>query len=146
MKLHELRDRYEDSRAKTILKEIEQMQMNNPSSPEWEKALVQKMLDSRYIIDVSSFAHIEALRNKRNLCAHPILKESLELFRPNKEAVCGHIQNALNDVLTKSPLYGNKSMIDNILNDMASCKNSFMSKSEIRTYLDSKVSIRQSTY
>lgn len=124
-KLHELKDCFNDSRSQGILSKIEQQQESNPTSPEWEKVIVDEMFASRYIIDSATKAHIEALRNERNLCAHPVLKYSLELFTPSKEAVLGHITNALIDVLTKSSLHGNKNMFEHILNDIEKNTTSF---------------------
>lgn len=86
-KLQELKDRFNDSRAQGILAQIEKLQETNPTSPEWEKVIVDEMFASRYVVDTAAKIHIEALRNERNLCAHPVLKYSSELFTPSKEAV-----------------------------------------------------------
>ena len=137
-KLHELKDCFNDSRSQGILSKIEQQQESNPTSPEWEKVIVDEMFASRYIIDSATKAHIEALRNERNLCAHPVLKYSLELFTPSKEAVLGHITNALIDVLTKSSLHGNKNMFEHILNDIEKNTTSFFKYKDLGRYLDSK--------
>lgn len=137
-KLHELKDCFNDSRSQGILSKIEQQQESNPTSPEWEKVIVDEMFASRYIIDSATKAHIEALRNERNLCAHPVLKYSLELFTPSKEAVLGHITNALIDVLTKSSLHGNKNMFEHILNDIEKNTTSFLNYKDLGRYLDSK--------
>lgn len=137
-KLHELKDCFNDSRSQGILSKIEQQQESNPTFPEWEKVIVDEMFTSRYIIDSATKAHIEALRNERNLCAHPVLKYSLELFTPSKEAVLGHITNALIDVLTKSSLHGNKNMFEHILNDIEKNTTSFLNYKDLGRYLDSK--------
>ena len=137
-KLHELKDCFNDSRSQGILSKIEQQPESNPTSPEWEKVIVDEMFASRYIIDSATKAHIEALRNERNLCAHPVLKYSLELFTPSKEAVLGHITNALIDVLTKSSLHGNKNMFEHILNDIEKNTTSFLNYKDLGRYLDSK--------
>lgn len=39
-KLRDLRDIYSDSKAEKILKEIEDLQIANPTSPEWETKLI----------------------------------------------------------------------------------------------------------
>jgi len=138
LKLHELKDRFNDSRASGILSQIEKLQESNPTSPEWEKVIVDEMFASRYVIDSAAKIHIEALRNERNLCAHPVLKHTLELFNPSKEAVYSHITNALTDVLIKSSLHGNKNMFEHIINDIEKNKTSFLNYKDLGKYLNSK--------
>lgn len=137
-KLQELKDRFNDSRAQGILAQIEKIQDANPTSPEWEKVIVDEMFASRYVVDTATKIHIEALRNERNLCAHPVLKYSSELFTPSKEAVYGHIINSLTDVLTKSPLHGNKNMFDNLIIDIEKNSTSFLNYRDLGKYLNSK--------
>lgn len=145
-KLQELRDIFSDSRAQGILTQIEKLQEANPTSPEWEKVIVDEMFASRYVVDTATKIHIEALRNERNLCAHPVLKYSYELFTPSKEAVYGHITNALTDVLTKSSLHGNKNMFENLIIDIEKNNTSFLNYKDLGKYLSSKYfnSIRNS--
>ncbi len=145
-KLQELRDIFSDSRAQGILTQIEKLQEANPTSPEWEKVIVDEMFASRYVVDTATKIHIEALRNERNLCAHPVLKYSYELFTPSKEAVYGHITNALTDVLTKSSLHGNKNMFENLIIDIEKNSTSFLNYKDLGKYLSSKYfnSIRNS--
>ncbi|MBD5338165.1 MAG: hypothetical protein HDR98_03475 [Bacteroides sp.] len=145
-KLQELRDIFSDSRAQGILAQIEKLQEANPTSPEWEKVIVDEMFASRYVVDTATKIHIEALRNERNLCAHPVLKYSYELFTPSKEAVYGHITNALTDVLTKSSLHGNKNMFENLIIDIEKNSTSFLNYKDLGKYLSSKYfnSIRNS--
>ena len=138
LKLQELKDRFNDSRAQGILTKIEQLQDANPTSPEWEKVIVDEMFASRYVVDASTKIHIEALRNERNLCAHPVLKNSIELFTPSKEAVYGHITNALTDVLIKSSLHGNKNMFERLIEDIEKNKTSFLNYKDLGKYLNSK--------
>ncbi len=54
LKLQELKDRFNDSRAQGILSKIEQLQDANPTSPEWEKVIVDEMFASRYVVDAST--------------------------------------------------------------------------------------------
>lgn len=96
------------------------------------------MFALRYVIDNAAKAHIEALQNERNLSAHPILKSSLELFRPSKEAVLGHIINALKDVLVKSAMHDNKNMLDHIVDDIAANQDSFLEQEQLTRYLNAK--------
>lgn len=125
---------------------IEKLQEANPTSPEWEKVIVDEMYVSRYVVDTATKIHIEALRNERNLCAHPVLKYSSELFTPSKEAVYGHIINALTDFLTKSSLHGNKNMFENLITDIEKNSSSFLNYKDLGKYLHSKYfnSIRNS--
>lgn len=138
LKLHELKDRFNDSRAQGILSKIEKIQDTNPTSSEWEKVIIDEMFASRYIIDPAAKIHIEALRNERNLCAHPALKHTLELFTPSKEAVFGHITNALTDILIRSSLHGNKNMFEHIINDIAKNSTIFLNYKDLGKYLNSK--------
>ena len=138
LKLHELKDRFNDSRAQGILTKIENLQESNPTSPDWERVIIDEMFNSRYVLDSSAKIHIEALRNERNLCAHPVLKHNLELFTPTKEVVFAHIINALTDILTRSSLHGNKNMFEHIINDIEKNSSSFLNYKDLGLYLSSK--------
>lgn len=138
LKLHELKDRFNDKRAQGILADIEKRQINNPTSPEWEKILVEEMHKSHYIIDTAALTHIQALQNERNLCAHPVLKDSLELYIPNEDIVRGHIVNSLTDVLTKSSMDGNGKIYSHLIEDLEIHRDTFLKPNDVAKYLNSK--------
>lgn len=102
-KLIELKDLYGDERATKILNEVEKLQNEKPQSPDWESKLVEELF-KRKMLDASEKNNIEALKNHRHLCAHPIITQNYELYNPTKENARSHIRNILEEILTKSPL------------------------------------------
>lgn len=101
-KLVDLRDIYGNDKASKLLEKIEKEQHDNPSSSQWEKTMVDRMYNSHLILmDNPTYAHIAALRDDRNLCAHPALSGSLNLYMPKEANVKSHIVNMLEEVLTK---------------------------------------------
>lgn len=136
-KLHRLKDIYNDQPAVRILSSIETMQDANPKSPDWENYLREELLKSRRILSPATYTHLENLQKERHLCAHPILKDSIELFRPNKLAVQAHIVNILSDILIIPPFL-EKELLGEILKDMDSQRRHLRSKQIVEDYLKSR--------
>lgn len=103
-KLEELSDVYGDTTATAILNDVKTKQEQNSNSPEWENTLIDSCKQQRRILEPSEYNNVDALKKLRNLCAHPVLKESNDLYQPNKYAVQGHIIEMLEGVLTKPSL------------------------------------------
>ena len=72
-KLRDLRDIYNDSKAKKILEEIEALQAANPKSPDWETKLIESISSRMTILEPSDIVAIESLQKFRHLSAHPVL-------------------------------------------------------------------------
>lgn len=139
-KLIELKDTYSDKRATDILQTIEQLQTNNPKSPDWESKLVEELF-KRNMLDASEKNNIEALKNHRHLCAHPIITQNYELYNPTKENARSHIRNILEGILVKSPILWMKKIFDEFKNYISQHKDLSVPilKSEIKNKYFSKL-------
>lgn len=136
-KLRDLRDIYSDSKAETILKEIEDIQISNPTSPEWESKLIELVKTRTNLLESSDIVAIESLQKFRHLSAHPVLSNSDLLFSPNKETVQALIRNILEGVLTNPPFFSNK-IFDTMLNDLVEVKDSIYEDESLEKYLVSR--------
>lgn len=138
-KLRDLDELYGNASAKKILKEVADIQSNDPKSSKWESLIVERMTASRLILETIDRINIEALQQHRNLCAHPVLKdsESVELYRPNRPTVQSHILNMLQGVLTKHSIMTDK-MFEDIVNDIDAVRDTFTDVKRFRQYLNRK--------
>lgn len=138
-KLQELRDRFNDEVAKKILKEIEKIQKDNPSNPDWEKKLIELIKDRSDLLTTSDYSNILMLQKHRHLSAHPVLEDNYELYQPNEETALAHIRNITEGVLIKPPLF-TKKIINSILEDLESVTNIFINEDDelLERYLNSK--------
>lgn len=118
LKMQNLVDAYNDSVAKNILKEIKKEQVENPKSSKWEVYLVEQVCKQTDLIDDFELTNLEYLQQQRHLSAHPVIKDSVELYVPNRDAVRSLIRHALEIVLVKPPIY-TKKVINNILTDLS---------------------------
>ena len=135
-KLQEMSEYYNDKVSEEILKTINKKQSENPKSSEWEKYLVTEMYNKHRIIEIPEYTNIEALQQHRNLCAHPILKDGADLFRPNGSAVQAHIINMLEGVFCKSSIISGK-LFERFIEDLAKVKDIFV-EDEFSRYITSK--------
>jgi hypothetical protein len=139
-KMIELRDIYQDEKAKAILDDIEKMQQNNPTSSDWEVKLIKRIGEETELLSAIELKEIENLKEKRNLSAHPALTNQYELYRPTKQMTISLIYEILNAVLTKPPLLSKK-VIDSFLEDIARNKDIFLTnnrqidKKSLHTFL-----------
>lgn len=136
-KLQRLKDIYNDQTSIDILNRIEAIQDGNPKSPDWENSLREELLRNKRILNSSSFTHLENLQKERHLCAHPILKGNVELFRPNKISVEAHIVNMLADILTLPPFL-EKELLGEILTDIDRQRRNLSRKTILEDYLSSR--------
>ena len=95
-KLLDLKNLYEDKGAIAIINEIEKEKKTNPKSSTWESIMPQRCLEKNKIIRTEDFLHYESLQKERNLCAHPVIDDQDDLYRPNAAYVQGLIINMLN--------------------------------------------------
>jgi hypothetical protein len=77
------------------LEDIEDFQKKNPSSSQWEKDLIDRIEKDTGMFETHEIAIIKSLQIQRHLSAHPVIKNSLELYHPNKETVRAFIRNIL---------------------------------------------------
>lgn len=136
-KMRDLRDVYNDSKAKKILEEIENMQKINPKSPEWESRLIELIKERTSLLEASDIANIEFLQKQRHLSAHPVLNNADLLYSPNKETVQSLIRNILEGVLTNPPFFSNK-IFDIMLQDLAEIKDKITDDESLEKYILSR--------
>lgn len=136
-KLEELRDIYNDAGARKILEEIEKQQKSNPKSTDWEIHVPEKCKDENKILTIADYSNFCTLQQLRHLCAHPVLGERKELYRPNSDIVMGHIRNMLEGVFIK-PAFHTKALFDMFIEDVASVKDILIQEERIEKYVTEK--------
>jgi hypothetical protein len=136
-KIKELKELYSDQNAIDIINEIEKLQDRNPTSSDWETKLIELIKKKTNLLEPSDYLHITTLQKHRHLCAHPILTQNSELYRPNKETTRGHIRNMLEGLLTKSPLLSRK-IFDDLLNNLSSIKTVIYDNAQLEKHLKAK--------
>lgn len=136
-KLQRLRDLYGDSAAIKILNDIEKLQTDNPISSIWENTIRDKLIQNQRILSPVEATHIEALQKERHLCAHPVIKNNAELHKPNQATVYSHIITALDEILTRPALLGNR-LLELILNDIATQRKILRKPNEFLSYVREK--------
>jgi len=136
-KLQDLNSIYNDSIAEKILKEIKKKQEENKKSPEWEKELINLIEDRTTMFATYEISHIQSLQKQRHLSAHPIIKEDLDLYQPNKETTRALIRNILESVLTKPSMASNK-IFNNLIEDLKEKRELFPNIEDLENYILSK--------
>lgn len=134
-KLQDLHIIFDDTTAEKILKEITRLQDENKTSPQWETKLIDLIYDRTNILETYEFTHIQSLQQHRHLSAHPIIKDDLELYQPNKETTRAYIRNILEAVLTKPSLASNK-IFNILIKDISDKKDLFPNKESLKKYLE----------
>ncbi len=137
LKLEVLNEIYADKTASGILNEIRIFQKANPSNPDWEKDIVEKVKERTNLIDNVDYAHITALKQDRHLCAHPVIDKEEKLYTPNKDSVAAHIRNMLESLFIKPPLLSKK-ILTTILMDISDKKELLIDKESIEKYVVAK--------
>lgn len=137
IKLETLEEIYNDATAKDILNEIKLFQSANPSNPDWEKNIIEKVKDRTNLIDNVDYAHIQALKNDRHLCAHPVIDKEDKLYTPNKEAVAAHIRNMMESLFLK-PAILSKKILKTLLIDLADKKEILIDDDSVEKYIKAK--------
>jgi len=136
-KLRDLRDLYNDSKAKKILDEIEKIQNANPKSPEWESKLIELISSRLTLLEPSDIVAIESLQKFRHLSAHPVLTNSDLLYNPDKDTVRALIRNILTGILVNPPFFSNK-IFDTFLNDLSDIKDKITDDEGLKKYITSR--------
>lgn len=136
-KIEELKELYNDGNAISILEEISRLQENNPNSPDWESKLIELTKEKTNLLEPADYLHIQTLQKHRHLCAHPVLTQNYELYRPNKETTRAHIRNILEGVLTKPSLLSRK-IFEDLLKDLSEVKKILYKEIQIENHLKAK--------
>jgi hypothetical protein len=137
IKLEVLDEIYSDSVAKAILDETRTFQESNPTNADWERDIVEKVKIRTSLFDNIDYAHIQALRNDRHLCAHPVIDKDDKLYTPNKETVASHIRNMLESLFLK-PAILSKKILSTILIDISTKKELLIDVESLEKYIKSK--------
>jgi hypothetical protein len=136
-KLQDLVDLYDDKPAKSILKEITEIQTNDPKSPHWETKLLEDTYKNTELLDSAEYENLIYVQKQRHLSAHPTLNSNRELHTPNKETVRALIRNTLEGVLIKPPFYTQK-IINEILTDIAETAPMINTRGKVKKYVESR--------
>lgn len=136
-KLRDLRDIYNDLKAKKILEDIEALQAANPKSPDWETKLIEFISSRTTLLEPSDIVAIESLQKFRHLSAHPILTNSDLLYTPDKDTVKSLMKNILFGILTNPPFFSNK-IFDTLLSDLSDIKDKITDMAGLKKYLTSR--------
>ncbi len=136
-KIEDLKELYGDINAIAILDEITSLQKRNPNSPDWESKLIELIKEKTNLLEPADFLHLVTLQKHRHLCAHPVLTEGYELYRPNRETARAHIRNMLDGVLVKPPLLSRK-IFDDLLLNLASVKSIIFNPIQLERHLKTK--------
>jgi len=136
-KLQALRDLHGDTIAASILTEIENRQLTNPTNPEWESFLIEEMRSRTHFFEPSDYNYLQSLQKLRHLSAHPVLRSTTLLFAPNKETVRAFIRNALEAALLKPPIF-TKRIVNEFVTDLAAQKTLLPDDTSLSRYLAAK--------
>ncbi|PRY08382.1 hypothetical protein CLV24_12169 [Pontibacter ummariensis] len=136
-KIEELKDLYNDSSAIEILDEITDLQKKNPRSPDWESKLIELVKQKTNLLEPSDYLNLITLQQHRHLCAHPVLTQNFELYRPNKETTRSHIRNTLEGILTK-PAFLSRKIFDDLLQELVAVKTLIHNQPQLEKHLNTK--------
>ncbi len=121
LKLQNIENIYEDKLAKSILNEIKNKQLNNATSSDWEVYLVEEVCKQTELIEFSELESLRFLQKQRHLSAHPVIKDDMQLYKPNKDICRALIRTCIENVFIKPPIYTQK-VLHNILVDLSENK------------------------
>ncbi|CAI3937334.1 unnamed protein product [Commensalibacter communis] len=137
LRLQHLIDLYNDPNAAQILQKIKVEQDKNNKSSAWELQILEEVLKHTKLINHANFENLKYLQKQRHLCAHPILSDGLQLYKPNKETTRALIRNTLESVLSKPPFYTDK-IIPTILEELSEAQNILITQSNIKRYIEDR--------
>ena len=136
-KLQDFKEIYNDTKAEGILNEINTLQSNNPNSPDWESKLIELVKERTNLLEPADYLNLNTLQKHRHLCAHPVLTQNYELYKPNKETARAHIRNCLEGILTKPPILS-RAVFDDFVNDLAAIKGIIFNDNDLKKHIKSK--------
>ena len=71
-----------------------------------ESGILNHAMTEIQLLNPNSLIHLERLRKDRHLCAHPAFDTQADLFEPSPELARLHLVNAIDLVLSQTPLQG----------------------------------------
>ena len=144
-KLETLDSLYGDTKAKEILGIIKARQEKDRKNSIWELEIIEKVSLETDLIDITDFVNLKQIQEQRHLSAHPIIKDDISLYSPNKDTTRALIRSALEVLLAKPPMYAKK-IINNIMNDLVKNKNTFENDQQtLKNYVEGKFLEKMST-
>lgn len=146
LKLQELRDVYNDGVAKNILQTVDssRKQSDGKSKSAWEWELIESVHKETQFLDNESYISISHLYDYRNMCAHPVVNDLYELYKPSNEIVIALIKSILENVLCKPPIYI-KGVFNTLLDDLANKREDFKNdRKQLESYLNNRYYNRMS--
>ncbi|EPW7037943.1 hypothetical protein ACWO0W_004525 [Vibrio parahaemolyticus] len=143
-KLQYLVDLYNDGAANDILESVRSIQSEDARSSSWELGVIDQVFSNTKLIDSAEYENLRYLQKQRHLCAHPVLKDNLDLHTPNKETVRALIRNTLEGLLSKPPFYTSK-VISEILEDLSEAKDALNTYTKTKRYIESRYLSRMPT-
>ena len=98
----------DDAAATAFLKTFDSATANRNVNKllEIEAKIISHATTEIQILNQIGKIHLERLREDRHLCAHPTFSSEAELFEPSPEMVRLHLVNAIDLVLSQTPLQG----------------------------------------
>ncbi len=142
LKLRDLKELYQDSKAISILNKIEREQNDNPKSPRWENILIEEVCKNTSLLSTVDQAYLENLRNMRNICAHPIIDDSYKLSPMNKETVSSLIKTMIESILSKPPYLSKNSIFKEMILDIEKFSKDYGDKEVMILHLKEKYFIK----
>lgn len=142
-KLQHLVDLYNDDKANAILTTMREIKNENIRSSTWELNIIETVFKQTNLIDSADYENLRYLQKQRHLCAHPVLRENLDLHKPNKETVRALIRNTLEGLLIKPPFYTQK-VISEVLEDLNETKVTLNTYKKLKRYIENRYLNRMS--
>jgi hypothetical protein len=133
-KLQELRDLFNDIAATDILRGLQELQAKNPTSPDWERQLLDEVRKRTKLLEPADHQSLLHLQSRRHLCAHPVIGSADLLYRPTPEETRAAIRGALEATLLKPAVFA-KGVVDEFLSDLAAKREFFPDDESLRRYL-----------
>ncbi|WP_421038932.1 hypothetical protein [Streptococcus hyointestinalis] len=98
-KLQELEDEYEDSDARKLLASLKED--GDKRKDTWENLLIDGLHKSKNfeIVDDNLYSTIKAIKDKRNLSAHPSFQHGQEIYQPTRELTLAFIKEIFENLL-----------------------------------------------
>ena len=135
LKLKELSEVYSDSKAESMLAEIDKQRAKAFDSS-WEWKLIHSIRDRTELLSDEAFAMLQHIYDLRNFSAHPAMNEEYELISPTPEMTVAYIKQALDCVLTKPSVFA-QNIVDRISDDIANRKDIFLNDLKVlNNYLE----------
>ncbi|GAA0493506.1 hypothetical protein [Alkalibacterium indicireducens] len=106
---NEIRILDEDHTLVRLYESIKQQIKDKPHDSSWEKKLIDRVHKDTELIDNHTIVQLTALKDIRNLSAHPSFRDSsdgeLSIFNPTQNEVVTFIKIMYENIFTKPPFY-----------------------------------------